>query len=384
MVGNRAAGVGASGTNVNKEHIQSKSHLKNGAFSCCGLFAAGGALRGGKERLFGEIGLPGLLDTIALPRFGFVYQFYSYPVPYEWLNEGTAPGADGEQARDGQSTSVYHYNQHDTIRIFESSALYRLLVSKSIWNVSKTDVWFKDSCWFSTHPSKQKSADKERASIPCNKSASGFDDPANTGVVKVDVLRKPTISGRFVSSILSSNANGKSKGDQNVGLMSRVDVPTSFDPKKRTEKKRKASAVDRLFRDMNARGSKNAVQLAWKSLGKFGAAKYTGPIDRNTPDVNTDYANTTPAGQADLSTLQQESIQRTIRTLATKSTNDQRERNAQFSSLQQKLKEVEQVNNQDMRRLQQSVQELVNMLSTRRQPVSFSSSRPPSLYGRLK
>jgi hypothetical protein len=325
---------------VNKEHIQSKLYLKKVVFSGCGLFAVNSGVCGGKASLLGR--LPGLLGTVPLPRFGLVDQFSFYPVPYEWLRDDKTPDGDADegQARNSQSTSVFQYNQHNTIRIFGPSVLYRLLVDKRVWNVSDR---------FSNDPSTPESADKEWASI---------NDLVNPDAVM---------------------------SDSDKASMSYVNGLITFDPKKKVDKPMTSGFVNGLFSKVRVNQSKGAVQLHRKLLGNTAAATTSDPIGANTLYTDTVHANTRAIDQTHLSNvLQQTSIQRTIKTLATKNTEEQSEHKAQFELLQQQLKGVEQLTSQDMRRLQQSVQELKHILSARQQPASFSSPRPPSFYGRLK
>lgn len=350
MVRNRAAGIGASGIDVNKEHIQSNPCLNKVVFSCCGLFTVNSGVYGGKASLLGR--LPGLFGTVALPRFGLVHQFNPYPVPYEWLRDGSKPEAEADKGQVRDSAAVSHFNQHNTIGIFAPSVLYRLLVDKRAWNVFDG---------FTNGQLSRKSA------------------ATNTQTVE------RSVNERLLGRDPNERINEKTIADRATGSISYSNGLFTFDPITKADRKMTASSVDGLFRTVNVKASKGPVQLHRKLLGNTATGTATHPMTANTPDTDTAHANTRSMDQANLSVvLQQESIRRTIKTLATKNTEKQREHKTQFELLQQQLKQAEQLTNQDMRRLQQSVQELKTMLSARQQPVPFSPPRPPSFYGRLK
>ena len=78
------------------------------------------------------------------------------------------------------------------------------------------------------------------------------------------------------------------------------------------------------------------------------------------------------------------SIQQTIQELTSNGIKEQKESKEQFNTLQQQLKDAENVSAGDMRRLQQSILELRNILSNQRVPISVPTPKPPSFYGRLK
>jgi hypothetical protein len=337
---------------VNKEHIQSKPYLKHTVFSCCGLFAVNSGVYGGKASVLGR--LPGLFGTVALPRFGLIEQFSPYPVPYEWLRDAGTPEAEADkgQARDSQNATVSHFNQHNTIGIFAPSVLYRLLVDKRAWNVFDG--------FYNGRLSRESAA-------------------TNTQTVR------RSIDERLLGRDPTEGVNKKTTADQDKGSIIYSNGLFTLDPITKADRKMTAGSVDGLFRKVNVKASKDPVQLHRKMLGNTATGTATPPMGANTPYTDTAHANTRSMDQANLSVvLQQESIQRTIKTLAAKKTEEQREHKTQFELLQQQFKQAEQLTNQDMRRLQQSIQELKNVLSARQQPVPFSPPRPPSFYGRLK
>jgi len=335
---------------VNKQHIQSNPRLNKVVFSCCGLFAVNSGVYGGKASVLGR--LPGLFATVALPRFGLVHRFGPYPVPYEWLRDGSKPDAEADKRQARDSASVSHFNQHNTIGIFAPSVLYRLLVDKRAWKVSNR---------FSSGRATQESA------------------ATNTQTAGRSVYE------RLLGRDFTERVNEKTTADRDKGFISYGNGLFTLDPMTKADRKMTASSVDGLFRNVNVAASKSPAQLHRKLLGNTATATATPPMGANTPYTDTAHGNTRSMDQANLSfVLRQESIRRTIKTLATKKTEEQHEHKAQFERLQQQLKQAEQLNNQDMRRLQQSVQELKTMLSARQQPVAFSPPRPPSFYGRLK
>lgn len=350
MVRDRAAGTGASGIDVNKEHIQSNPCLNKVVFPCCRLFAVNSGVYTGKASLLGR--LPGLFGTVALPRFELVHQFSPYPIPYEWLRDGSKPDAEADEGQVRDSAAVSHFNQHNTIGIFAPSVLYRLLVDKRAWNVADG---------FASGRLRRESA------------------ATNTQTVGRSVYE------RLLGRDPTERVNEKTTADRDKRSISYSNGLFTFDPITKADRKMTASSVDGLFRKVNVIASKGPVQLHRKLLGNTATGTATPPMGASTPYTGTAHGNTRLMDQANLSVvLQQESIRRTIKTLATKKTEEQHEHKAQFERLQQQLKQAEQLNNQDMRRLQQSIQELKTMLSVRQQPVAFSPPRPPSFYGRLK
>lgn len=366
---------------MNRQTLQDKTLLQQRVFSTCGIFSV--------ESRIGTAGIrkANLFATVVLPNFGFADEFMPYRIPYEWLIGTRDRAADklenkgpvsehSKEARTGPEQRVQNCLRTLGVKVFN-----QFLVNAGIQNISHINALSNTAYGFSLDSVKKGSENHAPKScfqknsafkqvLGTNPSAAGFSFgirdigvSPETQALEIKQTQEGGTGTRHTNRFKTKESIFK--GLTNVGrTQDTLTKPVIQQEKVKTD----AGHIFHLHRKIIEKVTATATKIETRQKSE----QY---IEKNS-------AKTRLLGRE--VELRQETIQRTIKTFASKSTEEKRENRAQLSSIHAQLKTAEQKGNQDIRHLQQTVSELKSMLSASKAPLPLSLSRPPSLYGRLK
>ena len=386
MVGNRAAGIGTSGTNVNKQQLNSNPILKTTIFSSCALFAIRSTIFKEKESLF---------STVKLPHIGFFYSFKPYTIPYEWVIDKKPSEEDADQSQfDNRKLPVKNYFQNNIINLSNSRVFYRLIKNKAVKDICKIDVLSESNLLFSSYFEKTKHVIKntekemQKGDVPDFSFKTRYINNFSKFTSNENI--KTCLNTKIFCENLLELIFGERKLDKKYEINIKKHIDSTQEVNlfesggiKNDYKKNIISPMRLINEKLDKRCLKSIIksgQFIYGYIDKSAFSSYAKSINEKLMYID----NISVSNKNSSVNWQRKNAQQAIEVFSKNSAASQQENRTQFSVLQQQFKNAEQQKNREVRRLQQSMSEIKNMLSAQRSPVLRPAIRPPSYYGRIK